>query len=668
MGQMAWPFNYTNAEIALEIDPYQQTIHGKVNYSLRVSKQLDSLYLDAREMTIELVMINGRNVNFYNDGRRLVVRKALRPGKRYRLALQYKAQPKQAVYFLGWNDSLPGNEQIWTQGQGKYNSHWVPSPDLMEDKIRFRTTISMEPPYEVVTNGKLKRKKSTEDRTEWTYEMEQPMSSYLLAFAIGNYQMEQSKSKSGILKREPTYRYTRKIFDYLESEIGVPYPWQNYKQVPVRDFLYAGMENTGTTFFSEGYVVDAPAFPDHNYVNVNAHELAHQWFGNLVTETDAAQHWLHEGLSTYYAYLAEGEVLGEEHFFWKLYDTAQQLKLQEEQGQGEALTNPGASSLTFYEKGAWAALMLRETIGDAAWRKGIRAYLEQFAYGNAKITDFFSIMESACGCDLNEFRAHWFEATSFPYKTCLEYLERKSMQIATFGRLQQEIISSASSNEEILKNYWEGISSSQLKKRIVLQYGKFLSPDFLKQAAGEGYPEVRQAVALSLPNVSPETRELFESLLEDSSYVTKENALYKLWVSVPDKRQHYLHRTRGKMGLPGKSLRMTWLLLARLTPDYEDNTARRAFEQELRSYTAPMHGFEIRQNAFSIIQSVMGIDDRYLIDLSEACTHHSWQFKKFARNLLSELLNKEPVRQRIVQLMDRMGQEEQAYLKSILGS
>ena len=189
------------------------------------------------------------------------------------------------------------------------------------------------------------------------------MSSYLLAFGIGNFRKKTIRSSSNIpielyyepkdsLKVEPTYRYSREIFDFLENEIGVPYPWQNYKQIPVQDFLYAGMENTGATIFSNTFMVDSTAFVDKNYVNVNAHELAHQWFGNMVTEESGEHHWLHEGFATYYAYLTEKEIFGEDYFYWHLLGTAKALGNFSEEGNGEALTDSGAGSLTFYEKGA----------------------------------------------------------------------------------------------------------------------------------------------------------------------------------------------------------------------------------------------------------------------------------------------------------------------------
>ena len=149
------------------------------------------------------------------------------------------------------------------------------------------------------------------------------MSSYLVMLAFGNFVKQEAKSKSGtslefyldkndVSKFEPTFRYSAALFDYLEQEIGVKYPWGIYRQVPVRDFLYAGMENTTSTIFSQDFVVDSIGFNDKNYINVNAHELAHQWFGDLITAQSSKHHWLQEGFATYYALLAEKEIFGDD--------------------------------------------------------------------------------------------------------------------------------------------------------------------------------------------------------------------------------------------------------------------------------------------------------------------------------------------------------------------
>ena len=98
------------------------------------------------------------------------------------------------------------------------------------------------------------------------------------------------------------------------------YPWKIYRQIPVRDFLYAGMENTTSTIFSQDFVVDSIGFNDKNYINVNAHELAHQWFGDLITSQSSKHHWLQEGFATYYALLAERQLFGDDYFYEALND------------------------------------------------------------------------------------------------------------------------------------------------------------------------------------------------------------------------------------------------------------------------------------------------------------------------------------------------------------
>ena len=379
--------DFTKAKVSIQIYPESRQITGKVTYDFEVLANVDSVFIDAQNMDFQSVRLNKKRIKYTNNKRAITLKKRLKKGRNYTLFLTFKAKPKQAVYFLGFDDNIDGNEQIWTQGQGKYTSHWLPSFDDMEEKVEFDLDITYDALYGVIANGKLTNVKEGSGLKTWSFDMRNPMSSYLLAFAIGNYESQEFTSMSGIPiknhynpedrgKVEPTYRYTKEIFDYLETQIGVPYPWQDYKQVPVKDFLYAGMENTGATIFSNAFVIDSVAFEDKNYVNVNAHELAHQWFGNLVTEKDGNHHWLHEGFATYYAYLAEKEIYGIDHFYWKLYDSATQLWEFSKDGKGEALTDPKASSLTFYEKGAWALVKLRNQIGEYAFKQGIKTYLE----------------------------------------------------------------------------------------------------------------------------------------------------------------------------------------------------------------------------------------------------------------------------------------------------
>ncbi len=668
--------DFVHANVSIKINPDAREVIGEVVYDFQVLGKVDSVFLDARNIDFSSIRLNNKKVRFNDNGQTLSIYKKLKKGKKYTLILAYKANPKQTIYYTGWADDIRGNEQVWTQGQGKYTSHWLPSFDDMTEKVAFDLSITFDKNYEVIANGKLQKVNENDGLKTWSFDMQKPMSSYLLAFAIGDYDKQELKSKSGIplanyyypkdsLKAEPTYRYTKKIFDFLEQEIGVPYPWQDYKQVPVKDFLYAGMENTGATIFSDGYVIDSTVFVDKNYVNVNAHEMAHQWFGNLVTEKDGNHHWLHEGFATYYAYLAEKENLGDEHFYWKLYDTAEQLQSLSEEGKGEALTNPKASSLTFYEKGAWALAMLKEQIGDDAFKQGIKNYLEKYQYKNVTIQDFIDEMEASSGKDLIGFVALWLDSPIFPYEKAKEHLMAHSESVKDLFDLKWELTTSLEDKSNIIQKYWDTSDAEELKARMISKYHKLFTPELISEAFGTESIKIRQALALAYDKVPLALKSDYESLLNDKSYVTLEHALYRLWISFPQDRFRYLEKTKGTFGLPNKNVRLLWLLFAALTKDYA-NDLNEAYLSELFDYTNPKYSMEVRQGAFGLIGEVFKFSDRNLLDLLNASEHHSWQFRKYARNLLDGLLNDDEQRKRLIALLKGLNDDEFRYINTKL--
>ena len=669
--------DFFKADIDILPDPDYKRINGKVTYSFKVLHKTDSVFLDAKNMDFSSVLLNGKKVRHANTKEKIVFYKKLKADKTYKLTLAYSTIPEQTVYFLGWEDSIPDNNQIWTQGQGKYTSHWLPSFDDMNEKVEFDLSLTFDKEYEVIANGKLKDTLSKDSLRTWFFDMNKPMSSYLLAFAIGNYNSKKFTTKIGIplelyyypgdsLKEEPTYRYSSEILDFLSDEIGIPYPWQNYKQIPVRDFLYAGMENTGTTIFSDGFVIDSIAFVDKNYVNVNAHEMAHQWFGNLVTEKDGNHHWLHEGFATYYALLAEKKLFGEDYFYWKLYESAKQLQKLSSQGKGEALTDPKASSLTFYEKGAWALHILRTMLGDTAFKEGIQSYLNKYQYSNVTISDFITEMQKASGLDLLKFEQTWLKSTQFPFDEVKTLLASSSDDLQTFFDLQWELTSSNTSNEELIKKVWDNNSSPRIKENIILDYHKSLSESFLKNAFTTEDLKTRQALCITTDRIPSGLKKQFESLLQDKSYITIENALYRLWISYPNDRIAYLERTKGVIGLPNKNVRLLWLFLAVLTKDYLNDVEKADYTEELFGYTSAEYSFEVRQNAFSVLAEVFPLSDQNLLDLINASVHHSWQFRNFARSLIERLLKDDKQKERFLKLSKELKGKELRYIQSKL--
>ncbi|MCR9183623.1 MAG: M1 family metallopeptidase [Flavobacteriaceae bacterium] len=403
-GQQSQIVDFKELKADLSIFPKEKKVSGTLHYTFQILKKTDSVYLDAKQMSFSLDNSSKTKANLSANEDKIWIKYPFEEAKEYSIAFNYEAFPKQTMYFF--------EDQTWTQGQRKYTSHWLPSIDDVNDKIIFNLSITAPAEFEVIANGSLEKESPVfNDQKQWQYTMKSPMSSYLVAIAMGNFKKQTETSSSGIplvyyytqnneSKVEPTYRYTKELFDFLEEVIGVDYPWENYKQVPVRDFLYAGMENTTLTIFSETFVVDSIGFVDRNYVNVNAHELAHQWFGNLVTSESSEHHWLQEGFATYFALLAEREIFGDDYYYWKLYQSAEQLTELSEQGKGEPIVKAGASSLTYYQKGAWALHILNERVGNLAFKQAVQNFLNKYKFKSATTDDFLEEITLLNGDDL----------------------------------------------------------------------------------------------------------------------------------------------------------------------------------------------------------------------------------------------------------------------------
>jgi len=618
-------------------DVSTKSVSGNLTVVFDILKSTDSIFLDSQNMTFSKVLWNGSKIRFENDGKRLILFNAFKPSKKNTIVLQFTANPKKALYFVGWDTNAPN--QIWSQGQGKYTSNWLPSIDDMNDKIEFDLTVEFDSHYQVIANGKLVDKQINGANTIWSYNMKQPMASYLVALAIGNYDKSEDISESGIplamyyypedsLKAEPTYRYTKQMFNFMETEIGVPYPWQNYKQVPVHDFLYSGMENTGTTIFADSFVIDSIAFNDRNYVNVNAHELAHQWFGNLVTETSGTHHWLQEGFATYYALLAEQDVFGKNYYYMRLYEYAQELLEQDSRKEGTSLLNPKSSSTTFYKKGAWVLHALREKIGDDAFKTAIKNYLEIYQFKNVETTHFIHEAEKTSGQNLDAFVAVWLEAETFPYNEALASLEQSQF-------IQEYLMADCEAKNAKCDYYLSAPLSAEAKAKIVAQVpGRITAANF-----NDGL-KVRQAISKNLTKIPLGLKTNYESLLSDKSYMTIESALYNLWVNFPNKRVDYLNQTKAIVGFNDKNVRLLWLVLALSTPEY-DETDKQLYFYELVSYTSADYSFEVRQGAFSYLNALQVFPEPAILNLMDASHHYNWRFKSFAKNLIEVLSNTE---------------------------
>ena len=634
-GQQTKVVDFKSITANVTIQPIQKEIFGDVTYVFDVLAPTDSLFIDAQHMEISKVTLNKQDVAFKNDGNRVWLLSPFKRSDNNKLELYYKATPKKAMYFVGWE--YEGKHQVWTQGQGKYTSNWLPSFDDMNEKTTLDLTVSFPKDYQVIANGELIETKKADTLLAWHYVTKNPMSNYLFAIAAGIYDKTLLCSKSGVtlelyyypedsLKVEPTYRYTEQIFNLLESEIGVPYPWENYKQIPVADFLYAGMENTSATIFSDAYVVDAIGFVDRNYVNVNAHELAHQWFGDLVTETSGTHHWLQEGFATYYALLAERDVFGNDYYKMRLYEYAKELQAQDANGLSTALLNPKSSSTTFYKKGAWLLHALRVEVGDNAFKLAVKRYLEAHQFENVDTDDFIKQVKLASGKNLDAFFDLWLNSKTFP----MDYVLSHSKDDMSFYMKQFEDLNCmAEHDDQFLLNpskfYFE-------KQQLLLKH-----PELITEAVMlKNGVEVRQTIAQVLTKIPSELQETYETLLNDKSYQTQEMALYNLWVNFPEQRSMYLEQTKDYIGFNSKNIRQLWLVLALSTPEFKPENNQNYLE-ELMRYTSPEYDFEVRELAFSYIEALQLYNEETISNILQATHHHNWRLSKMAKQLLSGL-------------------------------
>lgn len=647
-------------------DAAQKTISGEARYTFTMLQNADSVFLDAHQMNV--IEVNPKDsIQLRTDKDKIWLYNDFQSGETYQVQFGYEATPRQALYFFG--------DQIWTQGQGKDTSHWLPSIDNVTDKMIFNITIAASKHQRVLANGTLQKRDERDSLTYWKYQMKHPMSSYLVAIAVGLFEKEEIKSASDVPlelyflpeqkdKVEPTYRYTQDIFDFLESEIGIPYPWQNYKQVPVRDFLYAGMENTTLTIFSDAFVVDSIGFVDKNYVNVNAHELAHQWFGNLVTAATSQHHWLQEGFATYYALIAERNVFGDDYFYWQLYQSAEQLTELSDEGKGEPLLSTGASSLTYYQKGAWALHILREQIGGNAFRKAVQNYLSKYAYQSVTTDDFLDEVSQASGQDLTDFRKNWLEQSAFKSYEALQslkksdfivrYLDFKSLQPKPLSEKKERLYKAlgAPVNDYLGQEAVYQLHDEPIDETLELYEKAFETKNVL----------VRQAIAFSLSEIPKELISHYETLLHDNSYLTREIALLNLWMQFPEKRSVYLDATKTMVGFADKNIRILWLALAIATQNYND-TQKNEYFKELSQYTSPRYGFEVRENAFRYLMQLELFTDQNLADLINGCLHPNWRFAKAMREILDLLIENPKYRNRLDVLKKQLSEEEVLFLE-----
>jgi aminopeptidase N len=408
--------------LEIQFVPAEGLVRGTVTHRfVPLRATVDSLFLHGPGIRVNAVSYNGRTARFSSTDDGVIVRlaPAARWGETDSVTLQYEANPQRGLFFIGWNDSTGASrKQIWSQGQGINNRHWIPCYDEQNDKLTTETIVTFDSRFSVLSNGtRVSNRRNADGTTTWHYRMSHPHSLYLVMLGIGTYAVQERQSRSGVPlhlwyypeypeRIEPTYRYSAEAVDFLAEETGVPYPWESYAQIPVQDFMHGAMENTTATLFGDFYLVDQRSFLDKNYIRVNVHELTHQWFGNFITGRVSRNSWLHESFATFYPKLFLRRIEGEDAYQWarKLeHDAAREAAARDR----FPILHSRAGSDRVYEKGSAVLDMMRYTFGEDAIRRVVTHYLKAHAYGLVETNDLYQAFQDVLGLSPRWFFEEW---------------------------------------------------------------------------------------------------------------------------------------------------------------------------------------------------------------------------------------------------------------------
>jgi aminopeptidase N len=424
------PVDMQNMRIEVSFEPTKGLVKGRVTHSfIPLRQRVDSIEFNAVGITIKTATLDGKTLRYKNDGTKVTVfpEPALTWGKKDEITFEYEATPKRGIYFIGWNDPRGlSRKQIWTQGQGIDNRHWIPMYDETNDKMTTETITTIDKQYKVLSNGaKISEKENKDGTKTWHYKMSHPHASYLVMLGIGDYAIKTDKTKGGVPlnlyyypewkdRVEPTYKYSAEAVDFVADWVHVPYAWESYSQIPVQDFIYGAMENTTATVFGDFYHVDDRIFLDRNYIGVNVHELAHQWFGDLVTGRSGENQWLQESFATFFPKMFSRKYFGEDAYQWN--------RRGEHNGSLAASladlypvnhTKGGTSRV--YGKGSTVIEMMHYAFGEDQVRRVLEHFLRHHAYQNVETNDLYQSFQDTLGITPYWFFDEWLYRGGEPH-------------------------------------------------------------------------------------------------------------------------------------------------------------------------------------------------------------------------------------------------------------
>ena len=433
-------------------------VKGNVTHTFSpFSSSLDAFSLDAEDMTILRARLAGKDIGFNqaNDKVYLTLNKSMSWEDTAKVRLDYTANPRKGTYFIKPDETYPEKPlQAWTQGEDMDNHHWVPLYDYPNDKATFEVSLTVEKKFTALSNGELISVKNNKDGTHtWHWHEHFPMVSYLISYVIGEFEKVED-SYNGIPvnywvyeenKHEAlrSFGLTTDMMKYFGNRTGIEYPYEKYDQVIIDDFMFGGMENITLTHNTDRTMFDEFAAPDVSSDGLVAHELAHQWFGDMLTTRNWAHAWLNEGFATFFSrkyrenkfgfdegeYIRFGEINGYFGSNKKWRRSTVQHKFYESMDVFDG---------HIYAKGSLILNMLQDYIGEDAFWRFIQHYTKENQYKNVETPDLKKAIEETTGQNMDWFFKQWIYEPGFPeYNVTWKYNQRNKSVKLTVKQTQK---------------------------------------------------------------------------------------------------------------------------------------------------------------------------------------------------------------------------------------
>jgi aminopeptidase N len=418
------PIVVTHYALDLALDFPKKRLEGKAVLTLHAQRAAERLLLDAVEMEIKAVTESGRPLAFSQGEGTLSIAlgRSLAKGETASVEIAYATTPRRGLYFTGPDHKFPKKPvQAWTQGQDEDARAWFPCIDRPRDRATLDIRATVPAPMEALANGVLVE--SHEDKKAGTrtfhWRMPKAVPPYLVTLVAGEFARLEDRwedvplgflvSKGREEEARLSFAPTKDMVAFFSEWTGVRYAWPRYDQVCVEDFIFGGMENTSQTTLTTRTLHDKKAHEDFQSDMLVAHELAHQWFGDLVTCRDWCHGWLNEGFATYAEALWKERSEGKDDYLYYALQTREEY-LEEFDGryarpivQRTYHAPVDIFDRHLYEKGGSVLHYLRYWLGEDDLRASIKHYLEKHREQPVETIDLQRAIFEATGRDVDRF-------------------------------------------------------------------------------------------------------------------------------------------------------------------------------------------------------------------------------------------------------------------------